>query len=237
MSTRAIGTVLGVGHQTVMRDLSSGGPDGPPAADPESSPAPEPVEVEDIAPVPAPKSWPRTPKGDPPPGYVEGSDGKPVRVVTIEGEPWFVLADLRRVLDLSTPARVAERIDDDMKGVSQIHTPGGRQNMSIVSEPGMYEVVIRSDKPAAVARGRRLMPTLVSAGQVWDEGVKRAPRPNSESGFRVAVLRGVDPIAQLADELLVAVARHACPDGGAVGAYELVIGCLDQESSATKIRS
>ena len=39
-----------------------------------------------------------------------------VRVVTIDGEPWFVLADLCKVLDLAKPSRVAMRIADDMKG-------------------------------------------------------------------------------------------------------------------------
>jgi prophage antirepressor-like protein len=73
-----------------------------------------------------------------------------VRVVMIDGEPWFVLADLCAVLGLSQPHRVADRIADDMKGRHPITTPGGTQEMTIVSESGMYEVVIRSDKPEAV---------------------------------------------------------------------------------------
>lgn len=76
---------------------------------------------------------------------------QPVRVVEIDGEPWFVLADLCRVLDLSQPHRVAARLTDDMKGRTPITTLGGAQEMTIVSEPGMYEVVIRSDKPEATA--------------------------------------------------------------------------------------
>ena len=72
-----------------------------------------------------------------------------VRVVTIDGEPWFVLADLCRVLDVANPRNVATRLADDMKGVRRVDTPGGAQGMTIVSEPGMYEVVIRSDKPDA----------------------------------------------------------------------------------------
>ena len=73
----------------------------------------------------------------------------PVRVVTIAGEPWFVLTDLCSVLGLTNPRMVAARLPDDMKGVSQIDTLGGKQSMTIVSEAGMYEVVIRSDKPEA----------------------------------------------------------------------------------------
>ncbi|MFV3255082.1 Bro-N domain-containing protein, partial [Klebsiella pneumoniae] len=72
-----------------------------------------------------------------------------VRVVTIDGEPWFVLTDLCKVLRLGNVSMTASRIADDMRGVTQIDTLGGAQQMTIVSEPGMYEVVIRSDKPEA----------------------------------------------------------------------------------------
>lgn len=72
-----------------------------------------------------------------------------VRILMIDDEPWLVLADICRVLELSTPARVAERLDDDEKGMSQIHTLGGTQNMTIISESGFYSVVLRSDKPQA----------------------------------------------------------------------------------------
>ena len=54
-----------------------------------------------------------------------------------------------RVLGMTTPAKVARRLDDDEKGVSQIHTPGGTQEVTIVNEPGLYSVILRSDKPEA----------------------------------------------------------------------------------------
>ncbi len=81
-------------------------------------------------------------------------DGAQVRVVTFAGEPWFVLADLCAVLGVANARNVAARLDDDMKGVHPVDTPGGAQNVTVVSEAGMYEVVIRSDKPEA-ARFRR----------------------------------------------------------------------------------
>ncbi|WHU45168.1 BRO family protein [Gordonia sp. L191] len=84
-----------------------------------------------------------------------------VRTVVIDGEPWFVLGDLCKVLGLGTPARVRERLDE---GVSQSHTlqtAGGAQQMTVVSEPGMYEVVIRSDKPEAVAFRRWITGTVL----------------------------------------------------------------------------
>lgn len=74
-----------------------------------------------------------------------------VRTVVVDGEPWFVLADLAKVLDIAATSRLASRLDEGVRQTHTLETPGGRQNMTIVSEAGMYEVVIRSDKPEAAA--------------------------------------------------------------------------------------
>lgn len=77
---------------------------------------------------------------------------QPVRVVEVNGEPWFVLADLCDVLDIKNPAMVLRRLDDGVNQTYPILDSLGRtQHVNIVSEPGMYEVVIRSDKPEATA--------------------------------------------------------------------------------------
>jgi len=75
--------------------------------------------------------------------------GLEVRTVEVNGEPWWVLKDVCTVLELTTPARVAERLEEDEKGMSLIHTPGGDQNMNIINESGLYSVILRSDKPQA----------------------------------------------------------------------------------------
>lgn len=77
-------------------------------------------------------------------------ENKPVRTLNLNGEPWFVLKDVCDVLGLSTPARVAERLDSDE--VSQAHlidSMGRSQEMTIISESGLYNVILRSDKPEA----------------------------------------------------------------------------------------
>ncbi|PTR42070.1 phage antirepressor protein KilAC domain-containing protein [Rhodococcus sp. OK611] len=75
-----------------------------------------------------------------------------VRVLTLGDEPWFVLADLARVLDIKDVSRLASRLDDGVRQTHPIADSLGRtQQATIVNEPGMYEVVIRSDKPEALA--------------------------------------------------------------------------------------
>lgn len=76
-------------------------------------------------------------------------ENKPVRTLNLNGEPWLVLRDVCEVLGLGNSRMVADRLDEDEKGVSQIDTLGGVQNATIISESGLYNVILRSDKPEA----------------------------------------------------------------------------------------
>ena len=66
-----------------------------------------------------------------------------------DGEPSFVAKDVLAVLDLDRTA--TRKLDDDEKGVDSIHTPGGDQQVTTVTEPGLYKLVMRSRKPEAKA--------------------------------------------------------------------------------------
>ena len=72
-----------------------------------------------------------------------------VRVVQKDGQPWWVLRDVCKALGLTNSRVVADRLDEDEKGVSLIYTPGGNQSMAVVNESGLYAVILRSDKPNA----------------------------------------------------------------------------------------
>ena len=75
--------------------------------------------------------------------------GAEVRTVQKDGTPWFVLKDVCGVLGVGNVSDVYARLDTDEKGVGQIDTLGGRQSMNIISESGLYNVILRSDKPEA----------------------------------------------------------------------------------------
>lgn len=72
-----------------------------------------------------------------------------VRTVDMDGAPWFVLKDVCEVLGLGNSRMVSDRLDEDEKGVSKIDTLGGVQNVTIINESGLYNVILRSDKPEA----------------------------------------------------------------------------------------
>ncbi len=64
-----------------------------------------------------------------------------IRMLDKDGEPWFVLKDVCEAFGESNYRRVSGRLDDDEKGVSQIATPGGKQNMTIINESGLYSAL------------------------------------------------------------------------------------------------
>lgn len=75
------------------------------------------------------------------------AEGFAVRTIMKSGDPWFVVADVLRTLDIDRSS--LERLDEDEKGVDSINTPGGIQSMTIVSEAGLYSLVLGSRKPEA----------------------------------------------------------------------------------------
>jgi anti-repressor protein len=73
-----------------------------------------------------------------------------VRTVTVDGEPWFVAADVCAILDIANVGNALNRLDgDDIRQADVIDTIGRRQSTKVISEAGLYELVIRSDKPEA----------------------------------------------------------------------------------------
>ncbi len=74
-----------------------------------------------------------------------------VRTVTQNGEPWFVAADVCKALEIGNSRMATDRLDTDEKGVISTDTLGGKQNVTIVNEPGLYALVLGSRKPEAKA--------------------------------------------------------------------------------------
>jgi len=72
-----------------------------------------------------------------------------VRVIEVNGEPWFVAKDVCDVLEISNNRDAISRLDDDEKGVATTDTLGGNQEMVTVSESGLYSLVLTSRKPEA----------------------------------------------------------------------------------------
>lgn len=76
-----------------------------------------------------------------------------IRTVTVDGEPWFVGKDIAEALGYgkgkSLNNAVATHVDDEDKGVTEMMTPGGKQNLIIINESGLYSLILSSKLPNA----------------------------------------------------------------------------------------
>ena len=82
---------------------------------------------------------------------------------TLEGEPWFVAADVCRALGLGNSSKAIMPLDDDEKGITISDTLGGKQEMTTINEPGLYSLILRSRKPEAKAFKRWITHEVIPA--------------------------------------------------------------------------
>lgn len=73
-----------------------------------------------------------------------------VRVIEIDGEPWFVGKDVAEALGYqNTRDALNKHIDAEDKGVAKCDTLGGKQDLAIINESGMYSLILSSKLPSA----------------------------------------------------------------------------------------
>jgi len=130
-----------------------------------------------------------------------------------KGEPLFVGADVLSTLSLDRKA--LERLDDDEKGVSSIHTPGGPQEMTVVNESGLFNLVLGSRKPEAKRFKRwvthEVLPSIRKTGAYASAGpFASLPAPTHDKvnailsiGEAISRVPGVKPGIAMAATLTV----------------------------------
>lgn len=112
------------------------------------------------------------------------ADSHPVRTVVIDGEPWFVAADVARILGYREAYYLTRMLDDDEKGPHIVRTPGGDQSMTIISESGLY-VGILSSRVEGAREFKRwvtrdVLPALRKTGRYGSDAAMLAALPSSE---------------------------------------------------------
>lgn len=77
-------------------------------------------------------------------------NGSQVRTVEKNGQFWWVLKDVCEILQLDSPHKVAARLDEDERNlIPLIDNLGRNQKTTVINESGLYNVILRSDKPEA----------------------------------------------------------------------------------------
>lgn len=138
-----------------------------------------------------------------------------VRTVERGGEPWFVLKDVCDVLGISNSRMVLDRLEADEKGVSQIDTLGGVQAMNIISESGLYSVILRSDKPEAKPFRKwvtsEVIPSIRRTGEYRQKQLTPAEQLLAQAGVLVEQERRIAALEQSAEQTRKGLALIAAP--------------------------
>ena len=103
-------------------------------------------------------------------------DSNMMRTVQIDGEVWFVAKDVCDILGLANPTEAIRSLDEDEKMTlrnSEGHSGqrGGAQSFNVISEPAVYKLVFRSNKPEAKAFLRwvthEVLPQVMRSGSLF----------------------------------------------------------------------
>jgi prophage antirepressor-like protein len=125
-----------------------------------------------------------------------------IRIVPIEGKPWFVTADALRTLGLDE-SHGARTVKAREKGLHRMATLGGTQQMGIISLQGLLRLCMRSDKPYAQTFQDWLVyeviPQIIDTGRYITPGLKNddltpASRSDLIAAVQTGVIKGIDRI-------------------------------------------
>jgi len=118
-----------------------------------------------------------------------------VRITTDEkGEPWFIAKDVAEILEYKAwDSNLVGHIPVEWKGAKRIRTLGGSQEMTILSEQGLYFFLARSDKPKALPFQKwiagEVLPSIRKTGSYSIPGKFKVPTKFSEALFLCAQLQ------------------------------------------------
>lgn len=101
-----------------------------------------------------------------------------VRTTVIDGEPWFVAADVCHALDIGNPSDALNRLDDDERTLVSIEGASNGKPVNGVNEPGLYSLVLGSRKPEAKAFKRWITHEVIPA--IRKTGGYRVPQSPAE---------------------------------------------------------
>lgn len=135
-----------------------------------------------------------------------------VRTMLIDDQPWFVAADVAASLGYPAAPQMTRNLDDDEKGMQNVHTLGGEQEMLVINESGLYSAILRSRKTEAKRFKKwvtaEVLPAIRRTGRYEDATNKMATLVNDVIGVSGANLIG-GVISQKVSVLPVGVQRQA----------------------------
>jgi prophage antirepressor-like protein len=92
-----------------------------------------------------------------------------VRVLGTYNEPWFVAKDVTDILEIGNITEALRSLPENWKRFDTVPNPTGKKSMCTINEPGLYKLIMRSNKPVAQKFQdwicEDLLPTLRKKGE------------------------------------------------------------------------
>ena len=128
-------------------------------------------------------------------------ESKAIRSVLIEGEPWFVAADVCSVLEIANPSDALGRLDADERTLVSIEGASNGLKLNGINESGLYSLVLGSRKPEAKAFKKWLTSEVLPSIRKTGRYQVQAPAPTPTSS----------PVIQFAKDYLDSAALFGVP--------------------------
>lgn len=155
-----------------------------------------------------------------------------IRTIEKNGEPWWVLADVCRVLELSDTGRTAQRLDADELTRVKLVSGGQTREMYAVNESGLYAVILRSDKPQAKPFRKwvtsEVLPTIRKHGAYMTEQTIEKALANPDFLIQLATQLKSEQEQRRKLETTVAVQEQQIAElQPKASYYDVVLNCKD----------
>lgn len=145
-----------------------------------------------------------------------------VRTVVRDGEPWFVGADVANILGYKNSRKaLIDHVDEEDKGVTKCDTLGGKQNLSVINESGLYSLIVASKLPTAKEFKRwvtsEVLPTIRKHGAYMDTDIIEKSLADPDFLIQLATTLKEEKQRRLEAEAKIAADEHKVDFYDAVG--------------------
>lgn len=104
-------------------------------------------------------------------------DLHPVRAISLDDAPWWIASDIAAILGYRDAPNMIRNLDDDEKDTHIVSTLGGPQEVTIISESGLFAAILKSRRPQAKAFRRWVTGTVLP--EIRRTGRWEASQPGS----------------------------------------------------------
>ncbi|WP_199824065.1 Bro-N domain-containing protein [Streptomyces sp. NBRC 109706] len=138
-----------------------------------------------------------------------------MRTVLVDGEPWWVAADVLKVLTLKNVTEALRGLDEDEFSTTEVVDSTGRHqpNTYVVNEPGLYSLILRSRKPQAKAFKR----------WITHEVIPQIRRTGAYAPGRREVTAAAGPLPYREQAEVLAILRPVLPEPYAVATGKIIM--------------